>query len=94
MSRVTEKDLGTLVNQINEETNQPTSAYTRKDNGELCANIGHYYLDGAYGGHKLVQIVSGGGITEITRGFVPKRELYQMMVSYLDGITAGKQQAK
>ena len=54
-------------------------------------NIGHYCLDGAYGGWKLVRTMNdGGGIDEITYGFVSKRELYDLINAYIKGVESEK----
>ena len=89
--KITQKDLEIVVRQINEAAKAPKTAYTRYKSGKHKANIGHYYLDGAYGGWKLVRIVSeGGGIRDITPGYVPKKELYYQMQAFLSGLEAKK----
>ena len=86
MERITQKDLENLVERINKVTNSPMTPYTRSPDG-LAANINNYYLDYAYGGVKLVQMVNKhGGITEISRnGHGTKRELYNWMQAFLTG---------
>lgn len=89
MKRINLSDLESLVNRINLATSSPLSTYTRVGM-ETKANLGNYHLDSAYGGHKLVRIVSdGGGVKEVTYGFVSKRELYGKMQAFLSGIDAG-----
>ena len=75
--RITEKDLNAVVNRLNSVTGQPKT-YGIKNGKEFKTNIGHYCLDAAYGGWKLVQVVNeGGGIKEITQsGFTSKKNLY------------------
>ena len=49
---------------------------------------GYYYLEGAYGGHKLVQIITaGGGVRDVLThvGYGTKRDLYNGMQSLLEG---------
>lgn len=90
MNRITEKDLNILVNRINQATNSPETAYTKTSTG-LKGNIGHYMLDGAYGGWKLVRMDNeSGGIREVTSGFVPKRELYYQLRAFLAGVEHGR----
>ncbi len=56
----------------------------------LRANIGVYYIDGAYGGYALYRIMSeGGGVTDVLNvGHVPKRELRELMFAFLEGIAS------
>ena len=91
MNRITVKDLEQVVRLINRETGNPETGYTRKD-GKPSANIGNYHLDGAYGGYSLHQMTNeGGGIHEVFRcGHIPKRELYDRMQAFLDGLEAQK----
>lgn len=89
-SRITERDLKGAIKTLNRITGNPEANY-RREGDKLIANIGSYYLEMAYGGNKLVQIVNeGGGIREITHGFIPKRELYHQIWAYIKGIEDGK----
>ena len=84
--RILQKDLEAVANRINEMTNNPLTAYT-KVKGKLKANIGHYYIDGAYGGTKLVQMVNdGGAIRCITDGYNTKKETYYLAQAYINGL--------
>jgi len=86
MDRINQKDLEILADRINEVTKSPKDPWTRA-NGKTKANIGNYHIDGAYGGWKLVRMVNtGGAISEVTYGFVPKRELYNLMHAFLGGL--------
>lgn len=87
MERITQKDLEWQVKRINKATKSPTAPYTRTD-GKTTGNIGNYHLDYAYGGVKLVRMVSdGGGIEEISRdGFGTKRQLYSWLQAFLAGL--------
>lgn len=50
-------------------------------------NPGTYVLDGAYGGWKLARIENvHGGQSDITDGYVSKRELYNLMHAYIRGL--------
>ncbi len=89
MDRITQKDLEALTAIINKMTNSPATPYTKRSgNMGMTANIGNYYLDYAYGGVKLVRMVTdGGGITEVSRtGYSTKRELYNWMQAFLAGL--------
>lgn len=87
MSRVTIKNLEFQVARINKLTDSPDTAYTKID-GKLIANVGHYHLDQAYSGIKLVRMYNeGGGIEEITRnGFGTKKELYYQLDAIITGL--------
>lgn len=88
MSRVSIKHLEFQVERINKMTGSPKTAYTKKVDGKLVANVGHYHLDQAYGGIKLVRMDNeGGGIEVITRhGYVTKKELYYQLDAIITGL--------
>ena len=90
-NRITQKDLESLVKIVNKTTGHAPEPYTQKD-GKFTANIGTYLLDYAYGGVKLVQLVSdGGGITTISSGgYGTKRELYNWLRAFLAGLESSK----
>ena len=92
MERITQKDLGRMVDSINKATNSPAAPYRKTIRNSLKGNIGNYDLDYAYGGVKLVRMVNeGGGITVISSGgYGTKRALYHWMGAFL----AGHSQAK
>ena len=85
MDRITEKDLQNLVQRINTATGNP-QRYAHPTSGK--AQIGHYHLDYAYGGVKLVQTMNdGGGIRNVsTGGYGTKRLLYRQLTAYLAGV--------
>ena len=94
MQRITQKNLDSLVDQINTKTNSPMKSWTRngkegKRKPGFKANIGNYHLNYAYGGVELCRIVNdGGGIETISSdGFSTKRELYSWIRAFLAGIT-------
>lgn len=90
MDRITQKDLENVCNRINIAAGTPVTAYNRED-GKFTANIGNYYVDGAYGGVQLQQIVNeGGGCRTITSGYCTKRELYNQMHAFLKGLEVAK----
>jgi hypothetical protein len=58
------------------------------DPHRIGVGLGHYYLQGAYGGYQLQRVVNeSGGVEAITPGFLPKRELLALMHAYLRGMT-------
>jgi hypothetical protein len=87
MQRITEKQLQALCDYINELTNSPMQPYTRDEQG-FRANIGNYHLSHAYGGVCLHRMVNeGGGIrTTLMSGHVTKKELYNAMQAYINGL--------
>ncbi len=94
--RYTMRDLEGLVDRLNREVGAEPKPYRDATEAEKAAgfhgvgNVGTYYLMGAYGGHKLVQITNyGGGVRDVLgTGYVSKRELYRAISAYLDGIDA------
>lgn len=86
-SRVSEKDLQNLVHYLNKLTNNPLDYTT-----DGKANIGHYYISSAYGGHNLMQLVYEGGasITPCGGGYYPKKECYERIDKFICGIQAAK----
>ena len=89
MQRVTQKDLERLCKMINTSAGTPLEQYTKGNDGQFTPNAKCYHLDYAYGGVCLVQMCDeGSGIHTIIAGFMPKRELYNRMTAYLDGLRA------
>ena len=92
--RYTQKDLDGAVRGLNivagftaAEADAPLW-YTDTD-GERRAMVGRYYVQGAYNGWKLVQIVNeGGGERSITAGYTPRRELHALIHAYREGMHA------
>lgn len=78
--RITMKDLEKTLKKINE---------AKGFNNPKYSEVGSYSLDGAYGGWKLVKFVNNkGGEENITHSYCSKRELYNMMQSFLNGINS------
>ena len=76
MGRVTKKQLEAVIEGINELTGSPLTYATVLKGGKRVMNIGHFYLDQAYGGYQCLRITNeGGGVEEISYGHVPAREL-------------------
>jgi hypothetical protein len=85
--RITNKMLDILADRINKLAGTPMT-YMNKETREI--NIGHYHLDCAYGGYKLVQTDNnGGGIHTISEsGYTTKRNLYNEMRMFIAGLEA------
>jgi hypothetical protein len=92
MERISEKQLKSLIEYVNELTASPKQAYSKQDDGTYKANIGNYHLDCAYGGYNLARICSdGGGISQpLGGGYHTKRELYNKLHAFIRGIDTGK----
>lgn len=92
--RYTQRDIDGAVRGLNitagfsaDEADSPLW-YTDTD-GERRAMVGRYYVQGAYGGWKLVQIVNeGGGERSITAGYTSRREVYALIHAYREGMHA------
>jgi hypothetical protein len=70
-----------------EEADAPLWIHTRGEDSR--AMVGRYYVSGAYGGWKLVQIVSEAGAERsITDGYGTKREVYHLIHAYREGMAA------
>lgn len=78
MERITQKDLENVLARINRKAGFDNPKYS---------TVGSYCLDYAYGGCRLDQYCNeGGGIRTITNGYVSKRELYNLMHAFLQGM--------
>jgi len=84
-NRITQKMLENMVETINKTAGRPVTPYTRQGD-KLVANIGNYHLDYAYGGVKLVEIMTeGGSICVISSGgYGTKRELWNQLHTILN----------
>ena len=53
--------------------------------------VGSYVLEGAYSGWKLARIENvHGGQSDITSGYISKRELYNQMHAFIRGLETTK----
>jgi len=94
MYRYTQRDLDGAVRGLNlmagftaEEADAPLWKMDERLNS--TAMVGRYYVSGAYGGWKLVQIVSEAGAERsITDGYRTKREVYHLIHAYREGMAA------
>ena len=90
--QITKKMLEKKVDYLNQLTGNPTVPWTKNKDGKFKANIGNYHLSGAYGGYSLERMCTdGGGVTTpLNTGCVPKRELFNAICHYINGIESGK----
>jgi hypothetical protein len=86
--RITVKNLERLCEHLNKVTENKTAPWVQGEDGRNRANIGTFYIDGAYGGWSLSQLVneSGGARNVLSIGHVPARELFNLMHAYLRGM--------
>ena len=86
--RITLKDLESKIDYLNKITGNPLKTYLPNSNGGLVAQKGNYYLDIAYGGHKLVQVENeGGGISDtLNTGFTTKKDLWYSIDNFMRGL--------
>ena len=68
------------IEELNTSLGRPTETYT-KHGDRFRANVGVYYLSGAYGGYNVFKIVNeGGGVSEpFGHGHLSKRECYKRL---------------
>jgi len=93
--RYTRADLDGAVRGLNlmagftaEEADAPL--YTR-EGAEYRAMVGRYTLQGAYGGWQVQQVINeGGGVRAITSGYLSKREVYNLIHAYREGMAAAR----
>jgi hypothetical protein len=85
--KITIKDLNRAIDRLNRRTGNPLDPYTRTGENTVKSNAGCFVLDGAYGGYKLSQIVEGGGQRDVLRvGYKSKRDTYNLIHAFVDGI--------
>lgn len=86
MNTITMANIEGTIARLNKITGNPEASYTKHEDGKYTANIGNYYTDCAYGKVGINRMVSeGGGVTNIIP-FGTKRETYNRLHSYLDGV--------
>ena len=96
--KITMRDLEGAVNRLNSLVKANPEPYTKS--GEVpsqtyLANVGTYFISGAYGGHKLERMdnEAGGTSDPLRSGFTTKKELYSLIWSFIYGIEEGQFQA-
>jgi len=92
--RVSLERLELICLSLNQATGSPVERFQP---GTTKMKVGHYCLDGAYGGWRLVRIANeGGGEHNVLGcGFETKRTLLGLMLAYRDGMEdACHEQAK
>lgn len=83
---VTQKDLQAIIDRLNRSTGNPVE-YISEIDGKRKINVGHFGLDIAYGGYKLVQTVNDrGGVRDVFHARVSKAALAELIFAYIEGI--------
>ena len=90
--RVSKKMLENKVDQLNKITNSPMKYYRTDRGGNGTVSIDHFCISGAYGGYELQRTCNnGGGVrTFFNTGHIPKKELYNLICAFIDGIELQK----
>ena len=88
MKRITMAMLETLADTINNETGNPLKPWVKDSDDKYKACIGNHHISYAYGGACLHRMSneSGGVSCPIIHCHIPKRELYDIIWAYLQGI--------
>lgn len=87
MKRITDVQLESMIKRLNRVTGNAETPYVKR--GEKYeAQVGCYHLSGAYGGVSLHQMDNkSGGVRDVFRcGHVPKRDLYNRISAFIDGL--------
>ena len=87
MNRITEGMIQKRIDYLNKVTDSPETSYTKTELG-MSANIGNFHLSGAYGGVCLHRMSNeAGGVSSVFNcGHIPKRELFERINAYIDGV--------
>jgi hypothetical protein len=73
---------------LNELTGNPVEQSCLDPELGYRSNVGHYFIDRAYGGVRLGRIANpdGGMYAVLSNGYQPKRELWNAMRAFIQGI--------
>ena len=96
--KITMRDLEGAVKRLSALVKANPEPYTKSGevpNQTYSANVGTYFISGAYGGHKLERMATSGGGTcdPLRSGFTTKKDLYSLIWAYIYGIEEGEFQA-
>lgn len=94
-TRITEKDLQSACDRISRVCGTPLTPYSKSADGTFSPNGSAYFIDFAYGGASLHQMMpTGTGERDVFGcGHVPKRDLYMRMHAYLAGLDTRERKA-
>jgi hypothetical protein len=91
-TRITDRDLQSLVDRLNTMTDSPAESWKPDASGRNRAQIGNFHLSFAYGGVCLHRMSneSGGVSTPLVSYHTTRRELWQRLHSFIDGLEFAK----
>lgn len=91
--RINRKQLEQAAAHLNMLTNSPLETYTRTAEGKLIANVGNFYISGAYGGFSLERVCneSGGASCPLHTGHIKAAELLKLINTFYAGIKFARQ---
>lgn len=81
--QITMEMLRRLALQINKATNSPTEMWPGTGIG---MSDNHYYVDYGSGGARLERVDGRGGHNVLSCGYLPKRELFNRIQAFLEGV--------
>jgi hypothetical protein len=83
--------LQSKVDYINDVNGKPREPYTRNEAGQYIPNVGTFFLEGAFGGNRVVLMTANGiDSRPIGTGYVSKKELYAALCNFANGLDYGK----
>ena len=96
-TRATTAQLHSIIDRINTMTNSPMRPYDiDESSGKYVPQAGCYHLSQAYGGYALHRMSLQAGCTGVTdplgRGYMPKRELAELMYAFMRGMESASEQ--
>ena len=88
--RITQQDLEYACARLNRVTENSEDGWTARPDGSMEARIGHFYIESAYGGWKLVQMANVfGGVREpLGSGYTSRRVLLGLIHAMIAGAMA------
>lgn len=89
-TRITQRELEAACDRLNRVTGNPEDGWLQRPDGSLEARIGHFYIESAYGGWKLVQTVNvfGGVRDALGGGYTTRRVLLGLIHAMIAGAMA------
>lgn len=94
MNNITKRHLQAKVDTLNKMLDRPATAFTRSADGNLRGNVGHFSLDYAYGGVRLVEMTNEqGGEHDVLHYRGTKREMAAMIDAVIAGVRYGRGEA-
>lgn len=88
--QITQQHLDSACARLNLMTGNPTTRGCMRPDGSLQSQVGHYHIEAAYGGWKLVQTMNQyGGVREpLGCGYTSRRDLLNLIHAMIAGVEA------